>query len=146
MQIYWKYYAKFLFLYYFGSQKLYVCLPHAYSHLKLCNWDDVWSFFQYQLIIRKNYLPAWHDLTTKDRLSCVFLLIHVPCFFPSLQTTSSALKGAIQLGITHTVGSLSQKPERDVLLQDFEVVESIFFPRWVFKVMKWRWLNVSFLH
>lgn len=48
-----------------------------------------------------------------------------------LQTTSSALKGAIQLGITHTVGSLSQKPERDVLMQDFEVVESIFFPRCV---------------
>ncbi|XP_061598292.1 phosphatidylinositol 4-phosphate 5-kinase type-1 alpha-like isoform X2 [Cololabis saira] len=44
------------------------------------------------------------------------------------KTTSSALKGAIQLGITHTVGSLTQKPERDVLLQDFEVVESIFFP------------------
>ncbi len=47
------------------------------------------------------------------------------------QTPSSALKGAIQLGITHTIGSLSQKPERDVLLQDFEVVESIFFPRLV---------------
>ncbi|XP_054461664.1 phosphatidylinositol 4-phosphate 5-kinase type-1 alpha-like [Anoplopoma fimbria] len=44
------------------------------------------------------------------------------------KTTSSALQGAIQLGIAHTVGSLSQKPERDVLLQDFEVVESIFFP------------------
>ncbi|KAK2830493.1 hypothetical protein Q5P01_018424 [Channa striata] len=44
------------------------------------------------------------------------------------KTTSSALKGAIQLGITHTVGSLTQKPERDVLLQDFEVVESFFFP------------------
>ncbi|XP_070841355.1 phosphatidylinositol 4-phosphate 5-kinase type-1 alpha-like isoform X2 [Chaetodon trifascialis] len=44
------------------------------------------------------------------------------------KTTSSALKGAIQLGITHTVGSLARKPERDVLLQDFEVVESIFFP------------------
>lgn len=44
------------------------------------------------------------------------------------KTTSSALKGAIQLGITHTVGSLSSKPERDVLLQDFEEVESIFFP------------------
>ncbi|KAK3525340.1 hypothetical protein QTP86_030051 [Hemibagrus guttatus] len=43
-------------------------------------------------------------------------------------TTSSALKGAIQLGIAHTVGSLSQKPERDVLMQDFEVVESFFFP------------------
>ncbi len=49
----------------------------------------------------------------------------------TLQTTSSALKGAIQLGITHSVGSLSQKPERDVLMQDFEVVESIFFPRYV---------------
>ncbi|XP_068567248.1 phosphatidylinositol 4-phosphate 5-kinase type-1 alpha-like isoform X2 [Cebidichthys violaceus] len=44
------------------------------------------------------------------------------------KTTSSALQGAIQLGIAHTVGSLSQKPERDVLLQDFEVVESFFFP------------------
>ncbi|XP_037329318.2 phosphatidylinositol 4-phosphate 5-kinase type-1 alpha-like [Pungitius pungitius] len=44
------------------------------------------------------------------------------------KTTSSALQGAIQLGIAHTVGSLTQKPERDVLLQDFEVVESIFFP------------------
>lgn len=44
------------------------------------------------------------------------------------KTTSSALKDAIQLGITHTVGSLTQKPGRDVLLQDFEEVESIFFP------------------
>uniref|UniRef100_A0A673I1A3 Phosphatidylinositol 4-phosphate 5-kinase type-1 alpha-like n=1 Tax=Sinocyclocheilus rhinocerous TaxID=307959 RepID=A0A673I1A3_9TELE len=44
------------------------------------------------------------------------------------ETPSSALKGAIQLGITHTVGSLSQKAERDVLMQDFYVVESIFFP------------------
>ncbi|KAM9838625.1 phosphatidylinositol 4-phosphate 5-kinase type-1 alpha-like isoform 1-T1 [Aulostomus maculatus] len=44
------------------------------------------------------------------------------------KTTSRTLRGAIQLGITYTVGSLSQKPERDVLLQDFEVVESIFFP------------------
>ncbi|MED6236150.1 Phosphatidylinositol 4-phosphate 5-kinase type-1 alpha, partial [Ataeniobius toweri] len=43
-------------------------------------------------------------------------------------TTSSTLRAAIQLGITHTVGSLNQKAERDVLLQDFEVVESIFFP------------------
>ncbi|XP_044065280.1 phosphatidylinositol 4-phosphate 5-kinase type-1 alpha-like isoform X1 [Siniperca chuatsi] len=44
------------------------------------------------------------------------------------KTTSSALKGAIMLGIAHTVGSLSQKAERDVLMQDFVVVESIFFP------------------
>ncbi|XP_024279036.2 phosphatidylinositol 4-phosphate 5-kinase type-1 gamma isoform X4 [Oncorhynchus tshawytscha] len=44
------------------------------------------------------------------------------------KTTSSALKGAIQLGIGYTVGNLSSKPERDVLMQDFYVVESVFFP------------------
>ncbi|XP_026720974.1 phosphatidylinositol 4-phosphate 5-kinase type-1 gamma isoform X3 [Athene cunicularia] len=44
------------------------------------------------------------------------------------KTTSSTLKGAIQLGIGYTVGNLSSKPERDVLMQDFYVVESIFFP------------------
>ncbi|KAM9845321.1 phosphatidylinositol 4-phosphate 5-kinase type-1 gamma-like [Aulostomus maculatus] len=44
------------------------------------------------------------------------------------KTTSSALKEAIQLGIGYTVGNLSSKPERDVLMQDFYVVESIFFP------------------
>ncbi|XP_072220483.1 phosphatidylinositol 4-phosphate 5-kinase type-1 gamma-like isoform X2 [Leuresthes tenuis] len=44
------------------------------------------------------------------------------------KTTSSALKGSIQLGIGYTVGNLSSKPERDVLMQDFYVVESIFFP------------------
>lgn len=52
---------------------------------------------------------------------------HLCLFLP--QTTSSALKGAIQLGIGYTVGNLSSKPERDVLMQDFYVVESIFFPR-----------------
>ncbi|XP_033959482.1 phosphatidylinositol 4-phosphate 5-kinase type-1 gamma-like isoform X3 [Pseudochaenichthys georgianus] len=45
------------------------------------------------------------------------------------KTTSSALQGSIQLGIGYTVGNLSSKPERDVLMQDFYVVESIFFPR-----------------
>ncbi|XP_064136359.1 phosphatidylinositol 4-phosphate 5-kinase type-1 gamma isoform X2 [Loxodonta africana] len=44
------------------------------------------------------------------------------------KTTSSTLKGAVQLGIGYTVGNLSSKPERDVLMQDFYVVESIFFP------------------
>ncbi|XP_077331806.1 phosphatidylinositol 4-phosphate 5-kinase type-1 gamma isoform X1 [Lithobates pipiens] len=44
------------------------------------------------------------------------------------KTTSSTLKGAIQLGIGYTVGNLTSKPERDVLMQDFYVVESIFFP------------------
>lgn len=60
---------------------------------------------------------------------CVFLWPQF-CLPPS-QTTSSALKGAIQLGIGYTVGNLSSKPERDVLMQDFYVVESIFFPRCV---------------
>lgn len=58
----------------------------------------------------------------------VFLLPYLP--LPPSQTTSSALKGAIQLGIGYTVGNLSSKPERDVLMQDFYVVESIFFPRY----------------
>ncbi|XP_006821157.1 phosphatidylinositol 4-phosphate 5-kinase type-1 alpha-like [Saccoglossus kowalevskii] len=44
------------------------------------------------------------------------------------KTTSSALMSAIQLGIGHSVGGLSAKPERDVLMQDFAVVESVFFP------------------
>ncbi|XP_037120353.1 phosphatidylinositol 4-phosphate 5-kinase type-1 alpha-like [Syngnathus acus] len=44
------------------------------------------------------------------------------------KTPSWALQGAIQLGITHTVCSLAHKSERDVLLQDFEEVESIYFP------------------
>uniref|UniRef100_A0A673C061 Phosphatidylinositol 4-phosphate 5-kinase type-1 beta-like n=1 Tax=Sphaeramia orbicularis TaxID=375764 RepID=A0A673C061_9TELE len=48
-------------------------------------------------------------------------------FFP-IKTTSSALKGAIQLGIGYTVGNLTSKPDRDVLMQDFYVVESVFLP------------------
>uniref|UniRef100_A0A8C8A1Q5 Phosphatidylinositol-4-phosphate 5-kinase, type I, beta b n=1 Tax=Oryzias sinensis TaxID=183150 RepID=A0A8C8A1Q5_9TELE len=44
------------------------------------------------------------------------------------RTTSSALKGAIQLGIGYTVGNLTSKPDRDVLMQDFYVVESVFLP------------------
>ncbi|XP_063953930.1 phosphatidylinositol 4-phosphate 5-kinase type-1 alpha-like [Lytechinus pictus] len=47
------------------------------------------------------------------------------------KTSSSTLMAAIQLGIGHSVGSLSAKKdqrERDVLLQDFTVVESVFFP------------------
>lgn len=47
----------------------------------------------------------------------------------SLQTASSAIKGAIQLGIGYTVGNLTSKPDRDVLMQDFYVVESVFLPR-----------------
>ncbi|EPY84500.1 phosphatidylinositol-4-phosphate 5-kinase, type I, beta isoform 2-like protein [Camelus ferus] len=45
-----------------------------------------------------------------------------------LLTASSAIKGAIQLGIGYTVGNLTSKPDRDVLMQDFYVVESVFLP------------------
>ncbi|XP_056593091.1 phosphatidylinositol-4-phosphate 5-kinase, type I, beta a isoform X1 [Triplophysa dalaica] len=42
--------------------------------------------------------------------------------------TAEALRGAIQLGIGYTVGNLTSKPDRDVLMQDFYVVESAFLP------------------
>ncbi|TRZ04425.1 hypothetical protein DNTS_021006, partial [Danionella cerebrum] len=42
--------------------------------------------------------------------------------------TSEALRGAIQLGIGYTVGNLTSKPDRDVLMQDFYMVESVFLP------------------
>ncbi|XP_020619470.1 phosphatidylinositol 4-phosphate 5-kinase type-1 alpha-like isoform X2 [Orbicella faveolata] len=44
------------------------------------------------------------------------------------KTPSSALMSAIQLGIGYTVGRLSAKPERDVLMQDFAEVETVTFP------------------
>lgn len=55
--------------------------------------------------------------------------------FPPIKTTSSALKGAIQLGIGYTVGNLTSKPDRDVLMQDFYVVESVFLPRSVLHIV-----------
>ncbi|XP_073490883.1 phosphatidylinositol 4-phosphate 5-kinase type-1 beta isoform X7 [Aquarana catesbeiana] len=45
------------------------------------------------------------------------------------KTASSAIKDTIQLGIHYTVGNLTSKPDRDVLMQDFYVVESVFLPR-----------------
>ncbi|XP_053386781.1 phosphatidylinositol 4-phosphate 5-kinase type-1 alpha-like isoform X3 [Mercenaria mercenaria] len=41
---------------------------------------------------------------------------------------TSELMAAIQLGIGQSVGGLSSKPERDLLMQDFGVVQSVFFP------------------
>jgi len=51
-----------------------------------------------------------------------------------LQPTAEALRGAIQLGIGYTVGNLTSKPDRDVLMQDFYVVESVFLPRYSINV------------
>ncbi|XP_042862315.1 phosphatidylinositol 4-phosphate 5-kinase type-1 alpha-like isoform X13 [Penaeus japonicus] len=41
---------------------------------------------------------------------------------------TSQLMASIQLGIQQAVGSLAGKPDLDVLIQDFYVVETIFFP------------------
>lgn len=41
---------------------------------------------------------------------------------------TNALMGAIQLGIANSIGSLASKPKRDLLLQDFDVIETVVFP------------------
>ena len=48
--------------------------------------------------------------------------------FSCPQKPTSELMAAIQLGIGQSVGGLSSKPERDVLMQDFGVGEVVFFP------------------
>jgi len=36
---------------------------------------------------------------------------------------------AIQLGLGHSIGSLAPKPMRDLLYEDFNVIETVSFPR-----------------
>ncbi|VDD80918.1 unnamed protein product [Mesocestoides corti] len=45
------------------------------------------------------------------------------------KTPTSEIQRAIQLGIHHSIGTLQQKQVRDVLFRDFEVVETVDFPR-----------------
>ncbi|BHF65303.1 Phosphatidylinositol 4-phosphate 5-kinase type-1 beta [Sparganum proliferum] len=45
------------------------------------------------------------------------------------KTPTSEIQRAIQLGIQHSISILQQKPVRDVLFRDFEVVETVDFPR-----------------
>ncbi|GFQ71007.1 phosphatidylinositol 4-phosphate 5-kinase type-1 gamma [Trichonephila clavata] len=47
--------------------------------------------------------------------------------FKKIQT--SQIMGSIQLGIGHAIGSLASKPERDLLMQDFTIVETTVFPK-----------------
>ncbi|XP_055930867.1 phosphatidylinositol 4-phosphate 5-kinase type-1 alpha-like isoform X2 [Argiope bruennichi] len=47
--------------------------------------------------------------------------------FKKIQT--SQIMGSIQLGIGHAIGSLASKPERDLLMQDFTIVETTTFPK-----------------
>lgn len=44
---------------------------------------------------------------------------------------TNALMSAIQLGIANSIGSLASMPTRDILLQDFEVIETVNFPAYV---------------
>uniref|UniRef100_A0A1I8AS40 HotDog ACOT-type domain-containing protein n=1 Tax=Steinernema glaseri TaxID=37863 RepID=A0A1I8AS40_9BILA len=41
---------------------------------------------------------------------------------------TNALMGAIQLGIANSIGSLASKPERQLLVQDFDYIENVYFP------------------
>ncbi|KAM3175665.1 hypothetical protein ACTXT7_008062 [Hymenolepis weldensis] len=45
------------------------------------------------------------------------------------KTPTSEIQRAIQLGIQHSICTLQQKPVRDVLFRDFEVIETVDFPR-----------------
>jgi len=38
---------------------------------------------------------------------------------------------AIQLGLGHSIGSFTPKPVRDLLYEDFNVVETVSFPRYL---------------
>eukprot|EP00794_Sanderia_malayensis_P000708 gene708-9516_t len=44
------------------------------------------------------------------------------------RTSSQAIMAAIQLGIGYSVGRLSAKQERDILISDFNFVEKVWFP------------------
>lgn len=73
---------------------------------------------------------VWLKLCLKlyDKFYKVSFIFYMACFVFSLQKPTSELMAAIQLGIGQSVGGLSSKPERDVLMQDFGVVEVVFFP------------------
>ena len=47
--------------------------------------------------------------------------------YKKIQT--SQIMNSIQLGVAHAVGSLASKPERDLLMQDFAVVETVYFAK-----------------
>ena len=46
-----------------------------------------------------------------------------------IQKPTSELMAAMQLGIGQSITSLCIKQKRDLLLQDFSIVETVFFPR-----------------
>jgi len=62
----------------------------------------------------------------------VTLVSVTPCMlFVVLQKPTSELMKAIQLGLGHSIGSFTPKPVRDLLYEDFNVVETVSFPRYL---------------
>ena len=45
---------------------------------------------------------------------------------------TTTIMGSIQLGIANALGKVDIRAGRDILLQDFSIVESTHFPRFVF--------------
>jgi len=58
-------------------------------------------------------------------LKAVVITGHSDCW----QKPTSELMAAIQLGIGQSITCLVGKPKRDLLLQDFSIVETVQFPR-----------------
>ena len=82
----------------------------------------VWSYNFYDMTLSTSYDKCvyWNKFITPE----LKILLQKP---------TSELMAAIQLGIGQSVGGLSSKPERDLLMQDFGVIQQIFFPRCVSK-------------
>lgn len=56
--------------------------------------------------------------------------------FHLLKKSTTELMAAIQLGIGQSITNLASRPKRDLLLQDFSIVETVSFPRSVFEFIK----------
>ena len=87
-----------------------------------CGLDEL---FLDNLLVSKGFLyRVSKSLCCVGKSSRNMILLSV---FP--QKSTSELQAAIQLGIGQSVGGLSSKPERDLLMQDFGVVQSVVFPK-----------------
>ena len=114
---------------------LYVCVPKLNLQLvPRCLYESVLSRSLVNCGADPMFIGRWLFCIRPRRLACcrhpvsfafVYLLVFV-CF---LQKPVSELMSAIQLGINHSVGGLYPKPMRDLLYEDFHVVETHNFPK-----------------
>ena len=76
-----------------------------------------------------NDFSAWNVALLVDT-KCLVVLVLKSVILGDVyykDAPQDSISGALQLGITTSVGSHST--DRDVLIQDFEIVESIYFPK-----------------